>query len=312
MTDSGPSSQTSTTPGKGLPRVTISAALLVLILAIGAMFLPRPDRLQMKGVFLVFDGPGSDETRLGFFKTLSNFFEDVSGQPMNLVVTNNRGDFFRRAAAGVDFILCPDGLALTLAPDEFRFLVAGRRKLPANLRPRGVMVFRQTLAQVQSPWVSHPDRTVFGDSLSLVSLGGVGPVTGLSGCAFGPDPYDHRPVLQAMRLGAFDFALVRQWDAAEFFANGLLDSKVWGMKNLTIPVPDIVVMASSKIPLMDRLKWADLLALTGREGEPSESFSKELVGRMPSLRLAGFNLLLEPDFELVRRKFSGNWPVAVD
>ncbi|MCP4292864.1 MAG: hypothetical protein GY780_13650 [bacterium] len=299
---------------KSLPWVTLIAALLVLVLAFAAVLFPDSGGYNLQGVFLVFDGPHSGPERQELFESICSVLEDASGQSMNLVVVNKTSEFFKEAQKGVDFVLCPDGLALQLAQDDFGLLVCGRRKLPDNLRPRGVVVSRADMSEVKQPWMNHARRTVFGDSLSLVSLGSVNSQADLSLCSFGPDPYDHRPVLHALRLGAFDFACVRQWDADSFFRSGLLDPKEWIVKDHTDPVPDLVVMASRKIPLVERLKWADSLALLGRSGENSEDPSLKsqnihhLIEQLGAVGLTGFNILLEPDFELVRRKFSGDWP----
>jgi hypothetical protein len=295
-----------------LPRVTIAASLLVLILAVGAIFFPPSGQFEMRGILLVFNPPGPNDGREELFHSLADYLGVVSGHKMDLVVATNREEFLHQAKEGVDFVFCPDGLALDLNQGDYGIMVAGRRKLPANLRPRGVVVFRISKGPVPRPWETHPSRMVFGDSLSLVSIGGVGLERNFQDCAFGPDPYDHRPVLHALRLGAFDFAMVRQWDAAEFFSSGLLDDSIWGVENQTIPVPDIVMMASSRIPLVERLKWADLLAMIGRSGDSPDQKAEQLATDLVKLRLAGFNILLEPDFELVRRKYSRHWPAAVD
>ncbi len=295
-----------------LPRVTIVAAILILVLALGAVFFPRAGSYDMQGVFLVFDAPGSNDARVELFSTMADVLEELSGHTMALVVVDTREEFLLQAKQGVDFVLCPDGLALELDQADFGLLVAGRRKLPANLRPRGVMVFRREGGFEPEPWQSHPERTVFGDSLSLVAIGGTGPMSEHRFCAFGPDPYDHGPVLHALRLGAFDFALVRQWDANKFFAHGLLDSVVWGVEERTVPVPDIVLLASRRIPLVERLKWADSLALIGRSGQMKTENPGRMLRNLEEIGLVGFNLLLEPDFELVRRNFQGNWLPEAD
>ena len=297
---------------KPLPKITLGAAVLVLLLALGAVFFPRVNQYEMQGVFLVLDAPGGRENREGLFGTMAEVLAELSGHAMTLVIVDNRLDFLRGLSEGADFVLCPDGVAIDLPVDDFGSLVAGRRKLPSNLRPRGVMVYRRSGEMDSKPWVNHPDRTVFGDSLSLVAVGGIGVVSSLRSCTFGPDPFDHSPVLHALRLGAFDYALVRQWDANNFFARGLLDSAVWGVEERTVPVPDIVIFASRQIPVVERLKWAQSLALIGRSDEKSPDHSGRMVQQLGDLGLVGFNLLLEPDFEMVRRNFQGNWPLGTD
>jgi len=298
--------------GRSLPKVTLVAAVFVLILALGATFFPHSPGYEMREIFLVYNAQGLDLGRDDLFESMAGVLGEISGHSMELIVADNPGQFRRLAEDGADFILCPDKLALELSPAEYSQMAAGRRKLPHNLRPRGVVVFRKSSGFVERPWELHPRRTVFGDSLSLTSVGGVGSFSALRECSFGPDPYDHGPVLHALRLGAFDFALVRQWDAADFFSSGLLDSEIWAMKSRTIPVPDIVVMVSSEIPLVDRLKWADILALAGRsEGTSSES-TQLMIAQLDRLGLVGFNILLEPEFDLLRRNFARHWPVAQD
>jgi len=297
---------------QSVPLVTMAAAVLVLILAVAAAFFPNSARYEMHEVFLVYDAPGVDEGRDDFFQSLAGVLGEISAHPMKLVVASNRDDFLRLAADGADFVFCPDGLAMSLDPALYYPLATGRRKIPRNLRPCGVTVFRKTVGFEERPWESSPRRTVFGDSLSLVAIGGGGASLDVNFCAFGPDPYDHGPVLQALRLGAFDYALVRQWDADDFFSAGLLDTAIWGSRKRTDPLPDIVVMVSKEVPLVDRAKWADTLALVGRSGQSSLESSEMLSNHFDKLGLAGFNILLEPDFELVRRNFSQKWPVTTD
>ena len=72
-----------------------------------------------------------------------------------------------------------------------------------------------------------------------------------------------------MKLGGFDYALVRQWDADRFFTDGLLSPLEWGLELMTIPVPDVVVLASRSVDGKTRLAVGDGLAGLGRgrEGE---------------------------------------------
>lgn len=294
------------------PLITLAAAALVLVLALGAVFFPRGDGYDLKGVLLVLDAPSAAGTRQETFTLLAGFLEELSGESLEVKRTSSRSEFLELAEKGVDFLFCPDGLALELGRQQYLPLVAGKRSMPTNLRPRGVLVYRKSLGQQSRPWQSHPQRTIFGDSLSLVALGGLPRSEIDPGCRFGPDPYDHRPALHALRLGGGDFALVRQWDADSFFAAGLLDSAQWGVQNRTVPVPDLVVMASRSIPVVERLKWADSLALVGRSDQPASEGAAALAEGLQSLGLIGFNLLLDPDFELVRRNFPTDWPPQPD
>ena len=159
-----------------------------------------------------------------------------------------------------------------------------------------------------------------GDSVSLTATGmwrrqreetstGSGPS---SGCAWGPDPYDHTPVLHAARLGGFDYALVRQWDADRFFADGLLSPLEWGIELVTVPVPDIVFFASRSVPGKTLLAVGDGLVALGRGPEGQPPAARVVRRAIGGLNLAGFNLLVDPDFEFVRRNFAGNWPPTGD
>lgn len=298
--------------GGGLPRVTIGAALLVLCLALGAVLFPGREHSADQGRFLVFTAPGMDSQRQELFEALAGYLEEELGRSLEMVLESRSGPFLAEARAGADFVLCPDGLALSLERDRFAPLVACRRKMPANLRPRGVLVYRRSAGQSGRPWQDAPRRTVFGDSLSLVTTGGVPWRQEARSCAFGPDPYDHGPVLHALRLGAFDYALVRQWDAAAFFAAGLLDEQEFVLENRTPPVPDIVLMAAREASMVERVRWAEDLALVDVEGQPATEAAHHLAARLAALDLTGFGLLLEPDFERVRRLFGEDWPPQDD
>jgi hypothetical protein len=118
-------------------------------------------------------------------------------------------------------------------------------------------------------------------------------------------------VLHAARLGAFDYAVVRQWDADRFFTAGLLTALEWGVEPLTVPVPDVVLMVGP--PLTgSRLEVGDRLAGLGRRTDGQSPAAVQLQVALENLGLVGFNLLVEPDFDLVRRNFAGNWLPATD
>ena len=84
------------------------------------------------------------------------------------------------------------------------------------------------------------------------------------------------------------------------------------MEILTIPVPDIVLFAAREIPGRKRLEVGDGLAALGRGGEEQSPLARDLQRGIARLNLVGFNLLVDPDFDLVRRNFVGNWPPAGD
>ena len=134
----------------------------------------------------------------------------------------------------------------------------------------------------------------------------------MSSCAWGPDPYDHAPVLHAARLGAFDYALVRQWDADRFFAEGLLSPQEWDVEIMTVPVPDIVLFAARSVTAQTRLALGDGLSNLGRDSEEATPAAGVLRQALTFLNLEGFNLLVDPDFELVRRNFAEDWPADTD
>ena len=171
-------------------------------------------------------------------------------------------------------------------------------------------------AQYPDPWIRHPQRTVFGDSLSLSATGVLrsGQISATAGiprgCACGPDPYDHSPVLHALRLGGFDYAVVRQWDAERFFAERLLPGDGWSMEILTGPVPDLTLFASREIPAARLLAVSGELSQLGRTGAEEDSATRRLVRSLAELHLSGFNVLIEPDFDLVRGGYPADWPPA--
>ena len=199
-------------------------------------------------------------------------------------------------------------------------MAVGRRAAPRNLRPRGVLVYRKSAGLVKAPWLSRPEATVCGDSLSLTATGmwrrqGGNAAPELAephSCAWGPDPYDHAPTLHAARLGGFDYALVRQWDADRFFADGLLSHLEWGIELMTVPVPDIVIFVSRSVTGKTRLAVGEGLVALGRSPGDQPPAVREVRRAISRLNLAGFNPLVDPDFEFVRRNFAGYWPPTGD
>ena len=306
--------------GGGGRSITLLAGVLVLVLACGALLWPGSGPSRSRGVFLVFDSTGDRVRVVNVYEPLLQFLNGFTGRPLALEVVATVDAFTEKQTAGVDFVLCPDGLGLDLPADEFVPVAVGRRAAPRNLRPRGVLVYRKSAGLVTDPWISRPGATVCGDSVSLTATGSwrrqgkpsTAVLPDLNTCAWGPDPYDHSPVLHAVRLGGFDYALVRQWDADRFFADGLLSSLDWGLELMTIPVPDVVVFASRSVNGKTRLAVGDGLASLGRRAEddsPAAGKARKAVG---GLNLVGFNLLFDPDFDLVRRNFAGDWPPARD
>lgn len=301
---------------KGSP-LTLGASVLVLLLALGAVITPRGDHPAPGVSLLVFDPMGSGIRKDLVFVPLSRVLSETGQQPLRLDIAANPAEFKDGLARGAAYVLCPDGLAKRWAGDAYTPLAVVRRPAPRNLRPRGVLVYRTGAPPVSEPWLNRPSATVVGDSFSLAATGAwrkPGAAMPLekddSALAFGPDPYDHSPVLHALRLGCYDYALVRQWDAERFFQAGLLSPLEWGMEVLTPPVPDIVLLAARDLPAGVRLKAGERLAGLGRGDGAGEAGLSDARSGLGFLGLAGFNLLIEPDWDLVRRNFPQDWPAA--
>ncbi len=317
MTDSEPTA----TEGSGRPSrlsTTLLAGCAVIILALTALVLPRTIKRNNEQIFLVFD-PHSQARLVQVYQPLTTWLEDVSGESLRLQIVSERADFQLQATADVRFVFCPDGAALGLASLQFSTLAFGRRPPPHNLRPRSVLVYRKAAGLITEPWFSVPERTVFGDSISLVGFGAVcrqaqdqegsfAAPQQSPDWTFGPDPYDHSPVLHAARLGCFDYAVVRQWTADIFFTYGLLPTQDWGVEDLSVPVPDLVLLVARSLSTTDRMQLGESLLALGRRDEDLSEHGRAALAGLEQLGLAGFNILLEPDFELVRRRFDRCWP----
>jgi len=310
------------TPGARVPTV---AGALVLLLALAALFWPSNGKQPGQGVLLVFDPLVARADSDQLYGGLAAELAVAAGRPLELVVTRHEAEFWTQIAEGAVFILCPDGMALALERTRFAPLVAGRRAMPRNLRPRGVLVYRKSAGMISRPWEERPNATILGDSLSLTAIGAVDIkdtadsgeafaswATALPECGWGIDPYDHSAVLHAVRLGCFDYAVVRQWDADRFLAGGLLNPVEWGVEALTGPVPDIVLFASRDLSRTRRLECGDILTRLGRSGAGSSSRGSETAAALDRLHLTGFRLLLEPDLELLRKGYPRYWPRRVD
>jgi len=306
--------------GGGGRSITILAAVLVLVLALGALLWPGVGPTGGRGILLIFDSSGDQVRITRVYEPFLHFLNEFTDHPLDLAVVGTVGAFREKLADGADFVFCPDGLGLTLQTEQYVPLAVGRRAAPRNLRPRGVLVYRKSAGLVNAPWLSRPQATVCGDSVSLTATGmwrrqgtEAGPDSeSPSTCAWGPDPYDHAPALHAARLGGFDYALVRQWDADRFFADGLLSPLEWGIELVTVPVPDIVIFASRSVSGKTRLAVGDGLVALGRGPEEQPPAARVMRRAIGGLNLAGFNLLVDPDFEFVRRNFAGNWPPTGD
>lgn len=295
--------------GNGSRRVTAAAAAAVLMLALGALVWPDGGADRDGLSLVVFDPSGRVDRVDGVYGPLADLLGEALQRPVQAVVVTRAEDALAAAEASPGFVLAPDGLALALDRELFQPLVAGRGAVPRNLRPRSVLVWRRAAGAQAQPWRTHPARTVLGDTVSLASCGALAAAGGGSaaGLAAGPDPYDHAPALHAARLGGFDYALVRQWDAERFAAAGLLDPAVWATREIGPPTPDIVVMAARDLPRRQRMAAGDALAAAGRADAAAETPAARLAAGLERLQLAGFNPLLEQDLDQVRGQVRTDW-----
>lgn len=300
--------------------VAVGAALGVLLLAAAATWWPRA-ATRPGGVLVVVLDPAGDERRLAAtWPALGRVLAEPDHvvPQVEVALTRKR---FAELIAGADYVICPDGVALGLDAGSWAPLAAGRRAAPRNLRPRGVLVSRRqagseaarAATRPPAPWLDRPTSVICGDSLGLAATGVLRPAGGArnpvpAGIGWGPDPYDHAPALHALRLGAFEHALVRQWDAERFRAQGLLPDADWTFTELTVPVPDLVVLAARRLPAPVRLALGERLAGIGRDLTDLTPAERELATALSHVGLAGFNLLIDPDFDLVRGHFAADWP----
>jgi len=293
---------------------------LVLLLALGAVLLPGGNERSGRRVLLVLDPLGAQRGTAAFAPLAAALTRAVD-QPLDLIVATDPAEF-RQLAATADLVICPDLVALTLATERFVPVACGRRPAPYNLRPRAVLVYRKTAPHLEVPWQLAPERTVLGDSLSLA---GSGPVwrraadvspdesrQATAGCVFGPDPYDHTPVLHAARLGCFDYAVVRQWAAQRFLSDGLLSPSAWGIEELTEPLPDVVVLAARTWSGADRIVLTEVLVNVGRYEDGELPERRAVRDGLARLGLAGFNILLEPELQAIGRRYLPGWPPAAE
>jgi hypothetical protein len=293
--------------------VALVAALAVVALAAAAVWWPRPLRRGDGPVVVVLDPVGDERRAATTWPALARVLTAAWPTPPRVVIARTRAEFGELTGAHPDFVACPDGVALALDSGTWAPVAAGRRAAPRNLRPRGVLVSRRGAGDPEAPWGTRPSAVVFGDSLSLTATGALRPAGAAraalpAGAAWGPDPYDHAPALHALRLGVFDHAVVRQWDADRFLAQGLLDTTGFTVRPVTVPVPDLVVFAERRLAAGERLRLGQRLAGIGRELADLTPAERDLAAALPAVGLAGFNLLVEPDFDLVRGNFTADWP----
>ncbi len=300
---------------------TLMVAAFVLMLAVAALVIPRVGR-QPAGTLLLVVDPLGDSRGDVCYRPLTRWLSRVTAHPLRLTVVSSLAELSGQRWDEIDLVLCPDGTALGLPTGRFSPLAAGRRQAPRNLRPRSVLVYRQAAGFRQEPWFTAPERTVLGDSLSLAGFG----VVCRKGIAldggdtaerwrrlwtFGPDPYDHTPALHALRLGCFDYAVVRELAVEKFLAAGMLDPAIWGVQHLSEPLPDVVVMVAKHCPATLRVRLGEVLVGLGRRTSPIRAEEAAVLAGLNRLGLDGFNLLLEPDFSQLRGRFERCWPRAL-
>ena len=296
----------------GNRRLTLVATALVAVLAAASLLLPhdsaRPGSLSL----LVFDPVGDPARLQQVYAPLAEVLAGVVEQPVNVRVFARAQELLTAAAERDCLVFCPDGLAMRLDRVRYAPVAAVRRPAPRNLRPRGVLVHRRSEPPPAAPWYSHGDRTVLGDSLCLSAVGGwaLNPETPAPRRlpASGPDPFDHGPALHALRLGGFDYALVRQWDAERFLDIGLLDPRVWTSTPVTPPLPDLVVVAPRDLSTARRVAMSEALTRVGRGGEDLPPAALALRSGLERMNLSGFNPLMEPDVDRLRRSLRTDWP----
>lgn len=297
-------------------RWTVAAAVAVAALALAAVLAPNGERVGGGEVLVVVDPLAATRSE-PLAPALAKWLSRALGRDLRHVVVPSPAAVPSRLWADVGVVCGPDLAALALPEADFVPVAVGRRRAPYNLRPRSVLVHRAGILAPAEPWREDPDRTILGDTLSLAGCGpacrdGRAPwrAAGAPGRpACGPDPYDHRPVLVALRAGCYRYAVVREWAAERAFASGLLERREWTSTPLSVPLPDVAVMAARRWPAADRVRLGEALLMLSRHPD-SDVSPEELAVRqgLAALDLAGFNPLLEPDFEQVRRQYAACGP----
>lgn len=297
-----------------LPLFPLAVASLLVGLALAAALWPEPARERADGTLLVLL-PGGDPRRAEVLEDLAATLGASAALDLHLQAVPT-AHAFHAAADRALVAIVPDGLALSLPADRWQALATGRRRVPWNLRPAAVLVSRTSVPPTATPWRSAPSRTVFGDSLSLVCLAPLceaGDAPALpAGVAWGDDPYDHRGVLLAARHGAFDHAIVRQWDAEKVRTAGWLPASHWRITRISDPVPDIVALGARRLPTASRMDLQRALSVIGRQLDARDERDHGLEAGLGLLGLDGFNLLLGPDFEQMRRHYRACWPAPAE
>ncbi len=285
--------------------------MAVVVLAALAVLWPRGDGVREAGTFLVLDpAPGARPRQV--YQPLARYCGDALGRDLRVTVVAHTDEFLALVPQAT-VMLCPDAVAMRSRGPAV--VAVGQRRAPQNLRPRSVLVSRIGAADGPRPWLVAPSRTVFGDSLSLVCLaplcdGKEGAAVVPAGVSFGSDPYDHGAVLEALRLGAFDHAVVRQWAAEDFLGVGGVAAGAWQVAPLTEPLPDIVLLADGRLAGQQRLTLREAVVTLGRHGDAASAGGRMAQASLAGLGLDGFSFLLDPDFEALRGRYGACWPSA--
>lgn len=294
------------------PRIPLVVGALLLILAGAAHWWPAELIPHPGGTLLVLL-PEPDLRREEALAGLAGHLGTAAGVDLRLAVARDMAGL-REQASDALLVMGPDAAVLSLDPAAWHPLVSGRRRAPWNLRPVPVVVSRRSVPEATQPWRTAPRRTVVGDSLSLVGRALLGPAdlaaARAAGVSWGQDPYDHRRVLWALEMGAFDHAVARQWDVEAMVAAGHLGPEHWRVRAASDPVPDVLIVASRRLPTARRVPLQQALALLGRSHDVADPESRAVTAGLGLLGLDGFNLLAAPDLDQVRRRHAGCWPAA--
>jgi hypothetical protein len=296
----------------------VLVGLLVVLLALAALLVPRAVWPPDQRLVLVLD-PLARARGESTYGPLVQWMGSASNRSLRLVVVRTLKELRGQNWKAVDLVLCPDGVALGLPAGQYVGLVAGRRRPPDSRRSPSVLVYRRRDGVPLEPWYTDPEHTILGDSLSLAGFGPICtrglPLSGDTQSqhwrrqwTFGPDPYDHAPVLHALRLGCFDYAVVRKVAVERFLSAGLLDPRQWGIRELTGPLPDVVIMVTRRWPVTAQTGLGNALAALGRNRERAGRGEEAVLSGLELIDLDGFNILPETDFEAIKRQFDRCWP----
>lgn len=290
------------------PSAAVLAAVVVLGLTAAALLAPDGSRGQR--LLLVVDPLGQERAGRAF-EPLGEALETALKTGLRLAVVRDLPALAQVDWREVAVVICPSAVAAGLSPERLLPLAAGVGQRPGALRSRPLLVRRRGAPEAEAPWRDRPGRTVVGDSLSLGLLGAVcagGPAP--AALAFGPDPYDHAPVLHALRLGCFDYAVVGEaaWD--RFLAAGLLRPDEWERRDLGPAVPEPVILAARDLGAEQLLRLTDRMVRLGRADAPADERLREAAALrgLALIHVAGLQPLLEPELQRLRERHDPCWP----